>query len=197
MQKPRSFGSNIREQPIQEKERPGKLEITSNKIQSNENALSNQSKTNLYSDFQEEEHAYDLHEGLDPELGERLEKIHTHNQNVNTLDNLVCNFKKNLQYLQGKIEKKEKYKINNHLLCIKIQEFERENVKLRDDYLYTLFNPRQAKEECLIKENLLNEFQTVFEKSKARFRAIEEENVCTRSYYRRFKKRELKSQPNY
>ncbi len=76
-----------------------------------------------------------LNEGLDPELGDRLEKIYIHNQNVNTLDNLVTNFKKNLQYLQGKIEKKEKYKINYQLLSIKIQELERENLKLRQDYM--------------------------------------------------------------
>ncbi len=76
-----------------------------------------------------------LNEGLDPELGDRLEKIYIHNQNVNTLDNLVTNFKKNLQYLHGKIEKKEKYKINYQLLSIKIQELERENLKLRQDYM--------------------------------------------------------------
>ena len=76
-----------------------------------------------------------LNEGLDPELGDRLEKIYIHNQNVNNLDSLVTNFKKNLQYLQGKIEKKERYKINNQLLCIKVQELERENLKLREDYM--------------------------------------------------------------
>jgi hypothetical protein len=119
---------------VKEKERQIKSELINNKIELLNPAklINSQSRAELQD---REAINQEYEEDLVPELGERLEKIHVHNQNVNTLDNLVTNFKKNLQYLQNKIEKKEKYKINNHLLCLKIQEFERENLKLRDDFM--------------------------------------------------------------
>ena len=94
-----------------------------------------------------EEYNKDIEE-LDPELNHRLEKINFQNQNVNTLDNLVSNFKKNLQHLQSKIEKKEKYKLNYHVLSSKTQDLERENERLRDDYLYFDYIKQKSMSRC-------------------------------------------------
>ena len=67
---------------------------------------------------------------------------------MNTLDNLVSNFKKNLQHLQSKIEKKEKYKLNYHVLSSKTQDLERENERLRDDYLYFDYIKQKSMSRC-------------------------------------------------
>jgi chromosome segregation ATPase len=95
---------------------------------------------------------------------------------IQTMNLLVDNLKKNTKSLHEKLAETEKIKIHVGAQNKKIQDLEDELSIIKQEYMYILINIRKLQEVIKNKDNIITEFQKYGEMTKSKFKAFEDSN---------------------